>query len=312
MKISSQQKKILIIKFGGLGDIVLSLDAIFSIIKHHKISATLLTEKPFDQFLERSKWFDEIYTIRRSFFYFNDLMQIKRSINCSEFDFVYDLQTSRRSSSYLKLFKSEKAITNGIGKYAKVCHSDQNRNSMHTLLRQRDQISLSRVQPLSKINFSWIFKSNYNVPQKKFIMVVPGGSRKRINKRIPYEIYFRLIKYLHEKKIHVMLIGSEDDEQICQKLKNDFPESENLCKKINLFDIGKLSKFSSLTIGNDTGPMHLISKGGKDTFVLFTRFSDPRLCMPVGENVKIFSFKGDIKNFSDNIISKIKNSLSLD
>ena len=52
-------KKILIIKFGGLGDIVLSLDAIFSIIKHHKISATLLTEKPFDTFLERSNWFDE-------------------------------------------------------------------------------------------------------------------------------------------------------------------------------------------------------------------------------------------------------------
>ena len=312
MKIFSQQKKILIIKFGGLGDIVLSLDSIFSIIKHHKISTTLLTEKPFDQFLERSKWFDEIYTIRRSFFYFNDIMQIKRSINSSEFDFVYDLQTSKRSSSYLKLFKREKAITNGIGKYAKVCHSDQNRNSMHTLLRQRDQISLSRVKPLSKINFSWIFKSNYNVPKKKFIMVVPGGSRKRLNKRIPYQIYFRLIKYLHEKKIHVVLIGSEDDEQICQKLKNDFPESENLCKKINLFDMGKLSKFASLTIGNDTGPMHLISKGGKDTFVLFTRFSDPRLCMPVGEKVKIFNFKGDIKNFSDNIISKIKNSLSLD
>ena len=103
-----------------------------------------------------------------------------------------------------------------------------------------------------------------------------------------------------------MLIGSEDDEQICQKLKNDFPESENLCKKINLFDIGKLSKFSSLTIGNDTGPMHLISKGGKDTFVLLQDFQIPGYVMPVGENVKIFSFKGDIKNFSDNIISKIK------
>ena len=61
-------KKILIIKFGGLGDIVLSLDAIFSIIKHHKISATLLTEKPFDQFLERSKWFDENLYHKKEFF----------------------------------------------------------------------------------------------------------------------------------------------------------------------------------------------------------------------------------------------------
>ena len=70
MKISSQQKKILIIKFGGLGDIVLSLDAIFSIIKHHKTSVSLLTEKPFDTFFERSNWFDNIFTIRRSLFLF--------------------------------------------------------------------------------------------------------------------------------------------------------------------------------------------------------------------------------------------------
>ena len=57
-----------------------------------------------------------IYTMKEKPFYFNDLIQIKDKINCSEFDFVYDLQTSRRTSFYLKLFKSEKAITNGIGK----------------------------------------------------------------------------------------------------------------------------------------------------------------------------------------------------
>tara|TARA_B100000963_G_C22612161_1_gene665407 strand:- start:371 stop:1309 length:939 start_codon:yes stop_codon:yes gene_type:complete len=312
MKISSQQKKILIIKFGGLGDIVLSLDAMFSIIEHHKTSVALLTEKPFDEFLEKSKWFNRIFTIRRSFLYFNDLIQIKRTVNCSEFDYVYDLQTSKRSSYYLKLFNKEKAVTNGIGKYAKICHSNKNRNNMHTLHRQRDQISLTNVKPLKEINFSWVFKSNYDVPKKKFIMVVPGGSRKRTNKRIPYQIYFKLIKYLNDKKFHVLLIGSEDDEKICQRLKNDFPESENLCKKINLFDIGKLSKFTSLAIGNDTGPMHLISKGGKDTFVFFTKFSDPKLCMPVGKKVTTFKFTGNSEFFFDNILLKIKNSLSFE
>ena len=70
MNIYSQQKKILIIKFGGLGDIILSLDAIFSIKKHHNLKTVLLTEKPYDKFLQNSNWFDRIVTIKRSFFYF--------------------------------------------------------------------------------------------------------------------------------------------------------------------------------------------------------------------------------------------------
>ena len=59
--------------------------------------------------------------------------------------------------------------------------------------------------------------------------------------------------------------------------------------------MGKLSKFASLTIGT-TG--HAFDfKRWQRYFRSFTRFSDPRLCMPVGEKVKIFNFKGDIKNF---------------
>ena len=80
MNIYSQQKKILIIKFGGLGDIILSLDAIFSIKKHHKMETVLLTEKPYDSLLSYSKWFDKIITIKRSFFYFSDILQIKKKL----------------------------------------------------------------------------------------------------------------------------------------------------------------------------------------------------------------------------------------
>ena len=66
-------------------------------------------------------------------------------IDPNEFDFVYDLQTSKRSSSYLKIFYKTNAITNGIGKYAKIPHLDKNRNNMHTLDRQKSQIKMSEV-----------------------------------------------------------------------------------------------------------------------------------------------------------------------
>ena len=65
------RKKILIIKFGGLGDIMLSLNAIYSIRnKFQNSKLILLTEKPYKNFLEKSKWFDDIIVIKRSLFIF--------------------------------------------------------------------------------------------------------------------------------------------------------------------------------------------------------------------------------------------------
>ena len=62
-------------------------------------------------------------------------------------------------------------------------------------------------------------------------------------------------------------MGSKDDEKICREIEKNFPTVKNLCDKTDLFDLGKLSKNSFLSIGNDTGPMHLIAKGGNDFFI---------------------------------------------
>ncbi|MFL2660695.1 MAG: glycosyltransferase family 9 protein [Alphaproteobacteria bacterium] len=309
MKNYSQQKKILIIKFGGLGDVILSLQAMSSIIQHHKLKKVLLTEKPYDDFFRYSKWFDQIITMKRSLFYFQDLFQIKRKFNATFFSHVYDLQTSKRSSYYLKFFKSYDSITNGIGKYAKICHDDPKRNNLHTIHRQKNQISLSKIKYVRDIKIDWMFNSEISIPKKKFALIVPGGSKKRKNKRIPLEIFYGIIDFLLMKRFKVLVIGSKDDAEICCKIKEKFSEVENLCNRTTLFDLAKLSKFASLSIGNDTGPMHLISKGNKNTFVFFTKFSSPKLCRPVGENVNIFSFKKDKKIFFLEVLAKIKTLL---
>ena len=101
-----KQKKILVIKFGGLGDVILSLDAMYSIYKHFGKNISLLTEKPFDKLLKKSKWFKEIFTTKRSKLYFYDIYKIRKKINPVYFTDVFDLQTSKRSSRYLKIFKN--------------------------------------------------------------------------------------------------------------------------------------------------------------------------------------------------------------
>ncbi len=300
-------KRILIIKFGGLGDIFLSLCAIYSIVSHHKKKVVLLTENPYHQILIKSKWFEEIVVMKRSFFYFFDKIQIKKKLDISSFDCVYDLQTSKRSSSYLSLFFKLGIKTSGIGNYASFNHTNTQRDKMHTLDRQREQLEISSIKYLKKIDLKWLFKSKRIdfTHETKYSLIVPGGSKKRKNKRIPFEVFNQIIKILLGKKIIPILIGSSDDKEICSNLENIHPNVKNLCTKTDIFDIAKLSENSIISIGNDTGPMHVIANGNMPTFVFFTKYSDPKLCAPVGKNVKIFNYENNIEKFCNTIKKEI-------
>ena len=104
---------------------------------------------------------------------------------------MFDLQTSNRSSYYLKIFQNFDCDTNGIGEYSKTKHLNANRNNMHTIERQKDQLSFSKVKYFRKPNLSWFYKKSnkFNI-LGKYALVVPGGSGKRLNKRIPIELFF--------------------------------------------------------------------------------------------------------------------------
>ena len=291
-----KQKKILVVKFGGLGDIILSLDAMYSIYKHFGKNISLLTEEPFDKLLKKSKWFKEILTIKRSNFYFYDIYKIKKKIDPVFFSNVFDLQTSNRSSYYLKIFKNFDCDTNGIGKYSKTKHLNANRDNMHTVDRQKDQLSFSKVKFISRPNLSWFYKkpNKFNI-LGKYALVVPGGSRKRLNKRIPIELFLEVVSLLIKKNIKPILIGSKDDFNVCKKIEKNFPKVKNLCLKTSFFDIASLATNSLFSIGNDTGPIHIISRANKKTIVLFTKHSNPNLCGPVGKLTETLTF--DNTNF---------------
>lgn len=301
-----KEKKILIIKFGGLGDIILSLNAIYSIrneFKDHKL--ILLTEMPYKDFLEKSKWFDDIIVIKRSFFYFNDILQIRKKLNVLSIEKVFDLQTSNRSSFYLKIFYKQNIYTNGIGKFAKAKHDNPNRDEMHTMDRQREQLKLSNVIFKKKINLNWLYPSTKK-DNEKIALIVPGGSKKRLYKRIPIEIFATIIKFLITKKIKPILIGSEDDFLVCEKLFKIFPTIKNYCNKTDLLKIAQMSKQATISLGNDTGPMHIIARGDNPTLVFFTEHSNYKLCGQQGKKVSIMRFEKNNLEFSDQVLEKIK------
>ena len=306
-----KQKKILVVKFGGLGDVILSLDAMYSIYRHFGKNISLLTEEPFDKLLKKSRWFKEILTIKRSKFYFYDIYKIKKKIDPVFFSNVFDLQTSNRSSSYLKIFKNFDCDTNGIGKYSKTKHLNTNRDNMHTIDRHKDQLSFSKVKFFRNPNLSWFYeKSNKFNILGKYALVVPGGSGKRLNKRVPIELFFEVVSLLIKKNIKPILIGSKDDFNVCKKIEENFSKVTNLCLKTSFFDIASLATNSLFSIGNDTGPIHIISRANKKTIVLFTKHSNPNLCRPVGKFTETLTFDNTNIFFNKFLLEKTIKAIS--
>ena len=286
------QKKILIIKFGGLGDFFLSLNPFYTIRKSHsKDHLILLTQKPYDQIAKKSDWFDEIFTIKRSIFYFLDIIKIMKQINVDKIDRVYDLQTSKRSSSYFRIFKNFNIEWSGIAKDCSHPHSNPMRNKMHSTDRFNDQLKYAGLNYFVQPPLKWIFGEK-KFKYKNYALVVPGGSAKRKYKRLPKSFFNQIILNLLKKKIQPILIGADDDLKICYDLEKNTPSVINLCNKLKIFDLANLAYNSRIIFGNDTGTMHMFAMLNCNIVSLFTRYTNPRLCAPIGKKVKIINVEG--------------------
>ncbi|MEC8774431.1 MAG: ADP-heptose--LPS heptosyltransferase, partial [Pseudomonadota bacterium] len=106
----TEERPVLVIKLGALGDFVQALGPFSAIRTHHADQRiALLTTPPFVPIAEASGYFDDIRAgIRPAWWQFGAILELRRWLRGLNPTRVYDLQTSDRSSAYFKLFASPK------------------------------------------------------------------------------------------------------------------------------------------------------------------------------------------------------------
>ena len=95
-------KKILIIKHGGLGDL-LQMTGVFSSLKkmYPKDRITLLTDIQFKHISKQMPYFDEIiFDHRSSSNNISNLIKLVFKLRSAKYDIIFDLQNSDRTSIY--------------------------------------------------------------------------------------------------------------------------------------------------------------------------------------------------------------------
>jgi len=71
------------------------------------------------------------------------------------------------------------------------------------------------------------------------------------------------------KRGKVFFIGAPTDKELCDRIRKDFPNTENLCGMLNLLDSGALMEKAKRVFVNDSAPLHLASCVNAKTTALF-------------------------------------------
>ena len=276
--------RILVIKHGALGDLVQAMGPLQAIRRHHpRAHVTLLTTPPFRDFLAACPWVDAVWTdTRPPLWNLPAILALARRLRAGRFARVYDLQTSSRSSRYLALFGRPRPEWSGIAAGASHPHADPHRDHMHTLDRQRGQLLAAGIADVPAPALDWVPDGPLplDAGAGPFVLLVPGGSAHRPEKRWPVGRFAALAARLSGSGLRPVVVGGAAEAPLAQAIRATAPDALDLTGRTSLVDLVRLGRRAAATVGNDTGPVHLLAVAGAPTVALFSRASDPALCAP--------------------------------
>ena len=283
-------RRILVIKLGALGNVVLSFGPFAAIRRHHAgAHITLLTTAPYADWLATSPWFDQVWTdTRPEWWQVHAWLALRRKLIAGRFDRVYDLQTSARSCRYFDLMlPGPRPDWSGVAFGCSLPDRDPNRDRLHDVDRQFGQLRAAGIERNEPPDLAWTERdiARFALPQE-IALLVPGSSAHRLAKRWPAGRYAALAAALAARGVTPVVVGSAAEQPLAQEIKRAAPAAIDLTGRTSLADIGGLARAARLAVGNDTGPMHLIAAACRSV-VLFSSDSDPALCAPRGPHVGV-------------------------
>jgi ADP-heptose:LPS heptosyltransferase len=286
--------RILVIKLGALGDVVLALAALRRIRHAHPdAEITALTTPLYGPLLAASPYVDRVETDGRPKGLAATSAMLLR-LRRGRYARVYDLQTSSRTDGYFQALRPGAPPWSGTAPGCALPHANPHRDRMHTLERQADQLRFAGVWPDAPTtpgqapppDLSWL--TDPAAPERlgvrgPFALLVPGGSAHRPEKRWPTNSYRALGESLAHRGVQPVVVGGPDERALARAL----PEAVDLTGRTSFEDLAALGAAAALAVGNDTGPTHLIAAAGALTLALFSGASDPALTAPRGRAVAV-------------------------
>jgi len=285
------RERILVIKLGALGDLVLSMPAFAAIrARHPEASILLVTAPAFASFGLLMPWFDGVILdtrpkITRPLEWIRLIREVRRFKPTR----VYDFQGKFRQTV---LFRSlGRPPWSGA---AKGCsdprpwpmpegshYTDLLAAQLHAVWKKWDgeDAAFSLPDP----DLSWLDGDlcALDLPAR-YAVLIAGCSPQHPHKRWPAASFAALAQKLAGQGIASVAVGTKADAGAISAIRSLAPEVKDLSGKTSLGQLAALARGAEIVIGNDTGPTHLAAAVGAKTIALMSDKVDPHWSAPKG------------------------------
>ena len=257
-------KKILIIRFSSIGDIVLTTPVI-RCIKEQKPEYEIhyLTKTAFKSILENNPHISKVHAIDK------DVKEVTGALQQEKFDFVVDLHNNIRSlqtkkalgkpsASFKKLnFKKWLLVNFKINKMPTAHVVDRYMDTVASLGIANDNKGLDYFIPTKdEVNPNQLPPSHQN----GYIGFVIGA--KHFTKQLPIEKIISICKKLNQP---IVLLGGKEDATRAEAIEKAVGNNiYNACGKYNLNQSASIIKQANKIITHDTGLMHIAAAFKKE------------------------------------------------
>ena len=236
-------KKILVIKLSAMGDFILALAAAKQIRQAHpKARITLLTTPPFEGLAKLCPYFNAVETDGRPDGLGEWLALVGR-LRKAKYDRVYDLQTSSRSSMIFHGLRPFPPEWSGVAAGCTLPHRNPKRDRMHTLERHADQLKAAGIWPNAPTepgtapgpDVAWILRKAEaprpvagGIEPRPYVLMAPGGSAHRPEKRWPVEHYGELARILYGAGFDIVIIGGPQESAMARAIQRSVGKARDL------------------------------------------------------------------------------------
>lgn len=281
-------ERILIIKLGALGDVILAMDAFHAIrTRHPKARISLLTRAPFVLLTKQMPWFDEVICdTSPKLLQLSKWLSLRETLRSKKFTRVYDLQGNDRTAFYFKLIGPKRPEWCGYVKGCSHRRHDHRKDALPVTERMFRFLESVDVPRAGAADLSWLSGSvdALGLPET-FVMLVPGCSPQHPHKRWPAEHFAGLVHLFAAQGISTVAVGTKVDEDAIEEIRLLAPSLLSLVGKTDISQLAEVARRSLGVVGNDTGPIHIAAITGAPTLVLMSGKSDPIKMIPRGSDV---------------------------
>ncbi len=300
-------KRILIIRFSSIGDIVLTSPVIRCLRqKFPAAEIDFLTKEKFRFVVEHNPHLTNVITLS------DDFSALTRQLKQRQYDFIVDLHKNLRTLRVKKALGKVRSSSFEKLNIEKYLYTNLKINilpEVHIVDRY-----LATVESLGVVNdgkgLDYFIAESEKVDKGKlpvlhqqgFIALVAGGTK--ATKRLPET---KLLELCRELEYPVIILGDKEDAMVAEKIARQNPQLIfNACGKYNFNQSASVLALAKLVITHDTGLMHVAAAFKKPVISIWGNTVPAFGMSPYfGSNDKSRSYIAEVKGLRCRPCSKI-------